>query len=274
MANNHILPRLARLLKLDSNNIPILKTDIFPISASTSSNALTVTLNPCTIEFRSSTLNNGLPTTRTVPSPVSLTVPSGATLGTTASTSERLIVLAFDNDGTVELGIANYSSGTHVDEWGMVTTSALSTGSDSANIFYSTSARISKPYRIVGFITSSQTTPGLWAVAPTLVQGNGTSGVNMTGFGFRASTKGYQRLPSGIILQWGKEVVPAGVTNGYSFPIAFSNQCYSFTVGARWESAGDSAYMPGVTNLTYLGFSLYNASSTSSLEIYWMAVGS
>lgn len=54
---------------------------IQPISASVASGALTITLNPTYLDFRSSTANSGTITSLAVPSAITLTVPSGTGLG-------------------------------------------------------------------------------------------------------------------------------------------------------------------------------------------------
>lgn len=88
-----------------SANIPYRTLE--SISASVASNALTVTLNPCTIDFRSSTLTSGAVLTRVVPSAISLTISSGSTLGTTNGVESKIAIVAIDNAGTVELAVIN-----------------------------------------------------------------------------------------------------------------------------------------------------------------------
>lgn len=143
------------------------------LSASVASNALTVTLNPTVLSFRSSTLTSGVVNVRTIASPISLTVPSGATLGTVNATLAKLILIAIDNAGTVELAIVNIAGGNALDETGVISTTILDTASDSASVIYSTTARSNVPYRVVGFVDSTQTTAGTWAAAMTTIQGIG-----------------------------------------------------------------------------------------------------
>ncbi len=145
------------------------------ISASVASDALTVTINQTDlISFRSSTLTDGSVTWRKIPSNISLTVPSGATLGTYNGRAARLYLLALDNSGTIEVAICNSTYGVvSLDESNLISTTAISTSATSANSVYSTSARSSLPYRVVGFIDITESTAGQWATAPTLVQGSG-----------------------------------------------------------------------------------------------------
>jgi hypothetical protein len=174
MANNFILAKFARLLGIDSTGTPILKRDMQAISATVASNALTITLQPTVLEFRSNTLTNGIPVSRTVPSAISVVVPSGATLGTTNNIAARLLVLAVDNAGTVELAVANVLN-FPFEETSLLTTVALDTTSDSAGTAYSVAARTNVAYRLVGFVDITQAIAGTWAVSPTLVHGVGAS---------------------------------------------------------------------------------------------------
>jgi hypothetical protein len=148
---------------------------IQPITASVAANALTVTLNPTSLNFRSSTLGSGAVNTRTVSTAISMTVSSGSTLGTINNTASRIVVLAIDNAGTVELAVVNISGGNQLDETNLISTTAEggAGAADSANVIYSATARTNVPYRVVGFIDSTQTTAGTWATAPSTIQGVG-----------------------------------------------------------------------------------------------------
>lgn len=143
------------------------------IAASVASNALTLTLNQTTLDFRSSSLNSGTVNTRNVGSAVSLVVPSGATLGTASGQAARLILLAVDNAGTVELAVANLAGGINLDETTLISTTAISGASNSASTIYSTTARSNVPFRVIGFIDITEATAGTWASAPTVIQGQG-----------------------------------------------------------------------------------------------------
>jgi hypothetical protein len=85
----------------------------------------------------------------------------------------RLAILAIDNAGTVELAIVNAFGGFLFDETTVISTTAISGSSNSVSVIYSTTARTSVPYRLVGFVDSTQTTAGTWAAAPALVTGQG-----------------------------------------------------------------------------------------------------
>lgn len=142
------------------------------VGATVAANAMTVTLNPTSLDFRSTTLNSGAINTRANAAQLSLTIPSTATLGTTNGVASRILILAIDNAGTMELAVYNAAGGANLDETGVINTTAIAGGSNSLTV-YSQTARTGVPYRIVGFVDSTQATAGTWATAPSLVQGCG-----------------------------------------------------------------------------------------------------
>lgn len=166
---------------------------IQPITASVAANALTITLNPTVLDFRSATVGSGTVNSRSVAAAISVVVPDTATLGTASGVTllHRLAVLAIDNAGTVELAVANISSGMWLDEAALISTAILNTSSDSAGVAYSTTARSSVPFRIVGFIDIGAATAGTWATAPTLIQGaGGDVNINQGGWYVTAALTG------------------------------------------------------------------------------------
>jgi hypothetical protein len=171
----------------DSSTLPSATfSPVYPITASAAASALTVTLNPCSLAFRSSTLTSGSTVTRTVASAISVVVPSTATLGTVSATQSRIIVLAIDNAGTVELAVVNISGGSVLDETTLISTTAIAAASNSATAYYSTTARTSVAYRVVGYVESTQATAGTWATAPSTIQGYGgqaLSAMSSLGYG-------------------------------------------------------------------------------------------
>lgn len=148
---------------------------IHPITATVSSNALTLRLNPTRIDFRSATLTDGTVSTRHVGAAISLVISSGSTLGTVNAVAARIAILAIDNAGTVELAAVNLAGGTNLDEVTLISTTAEggAGAADSALTIYSATARTNVPFRVVGFIDITEATAGTWATAPTRIQGIG-----------------------------------------------------------------------------------------------------
>ena len=156
-----------------SSNIPY--KQIPTITATVATNILTLGLNPCSLDFRSSTASSGVTTTRNVTSSISMTVSNGSTLGTVNGILSKLAVLAIDNAGTVELAVVNANAYGLLDERVLISTTAEGgTGTaDSGTVIYSTTARTSVPFRIVGYVESTQATAGAYATSPSNIAGMG-----------------------------------------------------------------------------------------------------
>ena len=150
---------------------------IQPITASAASSALTITLSPTVLDFRSATIGSGTVTTVSNSTSISVVVPSTATLGTVSAVQSRLVVLAINNAGTMELAVTNISGGSALNETGVISTTLIAAASNSATLYYSTTARTSVAYRVVGYVESTQATAGTWATAPSTIQGYGGQAV-------------------------------------------------------------------------------------------------
>ena len=74
---------------------------------------------------------------------------------------------AINNGGTIELA----ASSKIFDEGSVQTSTAEggAGGADSASVLYSTSARTSKPIRLIGRLVATEATAGTWKSAPTEV---------------------------------------------------------------------------------------------------------
>ena len=168
-----ITPAQGTLTQLKSALDALYGSKIQPITASVGSNALTLTLNPTSLSFRSNPLTSGVVNTRTVAAAISLVVPSTATLGTASTVAARLALLAIDNAGTVELAVVNLAGGNNLDETTLISTTAISAAATANNVIYSTTARTNVAFRVVGFVDITEATAGTWATAPSTIQGQG-----------------------------------------------------------------------------------------------------
>ncbi|MDI1265586.1 MAG: hypothetical protein PS018_20255, partial [bacterium] len=159
------------------------------LAASVASNNLTVSLKtqsgadpsasvPCWISFRSATLATGDYTAVAVTAATAVVFNSGSTLGTANNTPFLLWVTAWNNAGTVALGLSKQSTSSGqiyplVEHLLQSTTAcAACAGATSAGVFYTPSALSSKAMRIAGFMEwgSGLTTAGTWASGPTRIQ--------------------------------------------------------------------------------------------------------
>lgn len=148
------------------------------LSATVSGGALTITLlgndgnalsstNAAHLSFRSVTATSGAYVIRSVAAPLSLTVPSGASLGFANSQTSSIDVYASDNAGTVELAVLHTGL---ADESVPNSTTAMSTSSDSAGILYSASARTNLSTIYLGRVTiQTGATAGDWTNSPSKV---------------------------------------------------------------------------------------------------------
>ena len=118
------------------------------------------------VAVRSATITSGAFNLRTISSALSCTIPSGATLGQTNGGAAKIYVYLIDNAGTLEVAV----SGTFNAEDQLITTTALSSSSNSALTVYSATARTSVPFRLVGYILNTQATAGTWVTTASQIQ--------------------------------------------------------------------------------------------------------
>lgn len=136
--------------------------------------------DPVFFYFRDATLATGDYLVRMVTSALSVTtVAVGATLGSANAVPFRLWVNAFDNAGTVVLGLWQSVTGgatptaiAPLDETTPVSTTVMSGTSTAAGTHYTTSALTTKAFRILGYLDygSGLATAGTYASTPTNIQ--------------------------------------------------------------------------------------------------------
>jgi hypothetical protein len=156
------------------------------VSASVAGNALTISASALTLDFRSTTLGSGT-VTRVSGTPANLVISSGSTLGTVNAVQSDIAVLALNNAGTLELAAVNLAGGTDLSETNLISTTAEggAGAADSAAVVYSTTARSTLAYRVIGIIRSTQATAGTWVTAPSLIQGAGGQAITaMSSLGY------------------------------------------------------------------------------------------
>jgi hypothetical protein len=159
------------------------------LTGTVSGNALTVALkaqdgntpsatDPCIIAFRNATIATGDYTYLQVTAATTFaTATSGSTFGSTSSTPFRLWITAWNNAGTVVLGVSNQSKSTQISPLneGNVQSSTACNACGTATAvgtFYTTAAQTSKAIRIMGYMdwAAGLGTAGTWASGPTTIQ--------------------------------------------------------------------------------------------------------
>lgn len=140
------------------------------LTASIAANAITVTLNPITLDFRSTTLTTGTIVQLQTTSTLTLTIAATDSFGlVTAAGNQRIAILAINNAGTIELAASSLAGGVNLDETGLISTvTAATTGTQ----IKAANARTNVAYRVVGFLDATFTTATGWG-SLTLVQGQG-----------------------------------------------------------------------------------------------------
>jgi hypothetical protein len=147
------------------------------IAADVAGNALTLTIatlagaapstdDPVIIIFRSLTPGSAKVFARQITSALSITIPSGATLGHSSARDQQFILYGIDNAGVVELAVATPLFDQSVR---LKTTTTIGAGSTSATGFYSTTGRSNLPWSPIARCVSNQTTAGTWTAVPTQI---------------------------------------------------------------------------------------------------------
>jgi len=153
------------------------------LSAAINSNAITVTMTKCGLRFRNPTLTNGSRSYVKTDVDVSLVIASTDSFGLgTASGNQRIVILAINNAGTIELAAASLSGGVSLDETGVITTAASSSTSTAVK---GLGIRSGVSYRVVGFIDATFTTAVGWGSLTTTqsIGGQALNSINSVGYG-------------------------------------------------------------------------------------------
>lgn len=133
---------------------------------------------------------------------------------------------------------------------------------------------------------STVTTIALGAGDTLTLESNGATGWYAVGgsaqlgqsgvFGSSLGASGYQKLPSGLIIQWGTFTPSAGtgaVTTAVTFPMAFPNQCYSVTTAAGGSGDFDGSVVPSITGFSVTTYDRITTSAVEASAHFYMAIG-
>lgn len=84
------------------------------------------------------------------------------------------------------------------------------------------------------------------------------------------ASSGYQKLPGGLILQWGSLIVPGGGQT-VTFPIAFPSVCYGVYTGTYYATNPSNAYVSLTAFPTTTNFGITTNTGTPGAS--WFAIG-
>lgn len=161
--------------------------------------------------------------------------------------------------GTVMSFYGNDATGTVIATQGGDTLSLGSTG-------YVSSMSLGRNDR-VAFVNAT----GAWLA----IYGEGAL-IGSTSFAASLAANGYQKLPSGLIVQWGTSAaVNAGASVGVTFPLSFPTAVYSITASPLGTGTSASTGTAAIGSLAVSGFTIYNWGSTINFSngVGWFAVG-
>nr|DAU76410.1 MAG TPA: putative tail fiber protein [Caudoviricetes sp.] len=98
---------------------------------------------------------------------------------------------------------------------------------------------------------------------------------DMNSFASARASGGYQKLPSGVIIQWGAALAGVGSTagtgNSVSFPVAFPNYCAQILTS--YDNGGGVVVAGAAGNQTTTQFLLRCDANGGSYNFRWLAVG-
>lgn len=90
-----------------------------------------------------------------------------------------------------------------------------------------------------------------------------------TGSNQSLSASGYQKLPGGLILQWGTVASTEDTAQNFTFPVAFPTACF-IAIGSF---IGDSTYPVRITATSTTTFTVDRADAVGDNDIRYFAIG-
>lgn len=129
-------------------------------------------------------------------------------------------------------------------------------------------------------ISSAQSNLGLGEAATRSVGSGQNQLPDMSLFNSLINTNGWQKLPSGLVIQWGSSTAQSVAANSYSkvdvsFPITFPTNVLSISMGVRTGTNDDGFANNSFENASSSGATWYYASSKAGLTptINYIAIG-
>jgi len=256
------------------------------LTVSASAGALTINLtdnggntpsatSPVYINFRNSN-STALGNTTLVPitSATSIVLPASSTLGISSSTACRIWVVAFNNSGTVQLGVINCWSGlgassfiSPIPENIIENTTAVSSSATSAGVFYTTSALTNKVCKIIGYLEwgPSGMTAGTWTTTNLLYVQNYGPGIPRPG------------TPTGnrsFISSSGSTNTSASFANVTGSGVSISPSSAVNPILVHYTASGSVAAGGSGSNSTYTGQLIKGSSTVLQTGIIGVVSGS
>jgi len=153
------------------------------MTATIAANAITVTLNRCTLSFHNTVQTTGTPVVIAMPTALTLVIAATDSFGAvTADGVRRLVILAINNAGTIELAASSLAGGVKLDEVGVITTAATAT---TLTAIKAAAVRTGVAYKVVGFVDATFTTGVGWGSLAVVqpIGGQALAAMSSLGYG-------------------------------------------------------------------------------------------
>lgn len=123
--------------------------------------------------------------------------------------------------------------------------------------------------------TTGQGVSFYWDGNGLIVENFGLNLKYSVNFGYSLGDSGFQRLPSGLIIQWGRLVTNNVTDTAVTFPVAYPSNVGFVTVAMNTRVGGADQYLNGAIayGVANNGFTLQNRVDSNGNTFRWLAVG-
>ena len=114
-----------------------------------------------------------------------------------------------------------------------------------------------------------------WNGSSMIVENHSINVKYSQAFGYSLGDSGYQRLPSGLIIQWGRFTQNNVTDLAVTFPVAYPSNVGYVTVAMNTRVAGADQYLNGVIayGVGLTGFTSQNRVDSNGNTFRWLSVG-
>jgi hypothetical protein len=100
------------------------------------------------------------------------------------------------------------------------------------------------------------------------------SSIPIQDFTVSLSSNGYQKLPSGLIMQWGSGYAPQNDISVVNFPLIFPNECFNVVTVGKLSNITVGANGQTAINVISTSVNSFTAANDDALQyFFWQAIG-
>lgn len=199
---------------------------------------------------------------------ITATTATGTANQATTNTNTYLNIVASGVGSTASVGSSTQVTGTNGISISSDTTGQLIISRDS-NSPTATKLATARTIRLTGAVSGSVSFNGSGNVSLATT-------LNLADFANRKTQNGYQKLPNGLIIQWGKTPLVRDEQNvDITFPIAFTSAVMSIqlTEDNNTTTSANATHCIA-RSATLTGFNFWiNSTMLTSTKCYWLAIG-